>query len=137
MTANYVSVEPNKVIVQLHSPYGARGRGWFSGNGEPDEDIGRVGDFYIDLNTQRYFGPKSEEGWPAPFYTAGAIVTRYEHIQSSPSAEWIIEHGLGGKPSIVVVDSAGTMVIGEVTYVSDLQIRVNFTSAFAGYAYLT
>lgn len=64
MTANYVTVEPNKVIVQLHSPYGPRGRGWFSGNGTPDNDVGKPGDFYIDLDTQRYFGPKTEEGWP-------------------------------------------------------------------------
>ena len=137
MTDNYVNVEPNKVIVQLHSPYGPRGRGWFSGYGNPNTDIGKVGDFYIDLNTQRYFGPKTETGWPSPFYTAGAIVTRYQHAQSTPSAQWLIEHGLGGRPSIVIVDSAGTVVIGEITYISNLQIRVNFTSAFSGFAYLT
>jgi hypothetical protein len=50
---------------------------------------------------------------------------------------WIIDHSLGGKPSITVVDTADTVVIGEVTYISSSQIRVEFTTAFSGFAYLT
>lgn len=61
------------------------------------------------------------------------------HVYSQPVAAttWNITHSLGGRPSITVVDSAGTVVIGEVTYISDSQIRVEFTSAFSGFAYLT
>lgn len=128
---------PNQVIVKLVGPQGQRGRGWYSGDGPPNNNIGRVGDFYIDLTNQRYYGPKEETGWPPPFYTAGAIVTRYEHVQSVPSTHWVINHGLGGRPSIMVVDTAGTVVVGTVSYISDLEIHVDFTSAFAGYAYLT
>ena len=137
MTANDVVIARNKVIVQLHSPYGPRGKGWYSGNGAPSNDIGKVGDFYINMTTKQYYGPNEESGWPAPCYTPGAVVTRYQHAQNSPASQWTINHGLGGRPSIVVVDSAGTVVIGEITYISDTEVRVNFTSAFAGYAYLT
>jgi hypothetical protein len=38
---------------------------------------------------------------------------------------------------VMVVDSARTVVIGEVSYTNNTQIVVNFTSAFSGYAYLT
>jgi len=62
---------------------------------------------------------------------------RHVHSQGAASATWTITHSLGGKPSIVVVDSADTVVIGEVKYDSNTQIRVFFTSAFSGYAYLT
>lgn len=68
---------------------------------------------------------------------AGANTRRYIHTQGSPSTTWVINHTLGGKPSVTVVDSADTMVIGEVTYNSNSQVTVEFTAAFSGYAYLT
>jgi RNA:NAD 2'-phosphotransferase (TPT1/KptA family) len=62
---------------------------------------------------------------------------RHVHTQSSPSTTWVINHSLGGKPSVMVVDTADTVVIGEVTYNSNSQVTVEFTVAFSGYAYLT
>lgn len=69
---------------------------------------------------------------------AGAGNTRRQvHSQPVPSTTWNITHSLGGRPSITVVDSAGTVVIGEITYISDSQITASFTAAFSGLAYLT
>ena len=68
---------------------------------------------------------------------AAGNTRRHVHTQASPSEEWVIEHTLGGKPSIMVVDSADTVVIGEVTYNSNTQVTVTFTAPFSGYAYLT
>lgn len=69
---------------------------------------------------------------------AGAGNTRrHVHSQGSPQTVWTINHSLGGKPSVTVVDSADTVVIGEVTYISNTQVQVSFTAAFSGYAYLT
>lgn len=62
---------------------------------------------------------------------------RHIHAQSTPSSTWVISHSLGGKPSVTVVDSADTYVIGEVTYNSTSQVTVSFTTPFSGYAYLT
>lgn len=62
---------------------------------------------------------------------------RHIHTQGSVSSTWTINHTLGGYPSVMVVDSARTVVIGEITYNSTSQVVVNFTSAFSGYAYLT
>ena len=68
---------------------------------------------------------------------AAGNTRRHVHVQESPSATWTIVHNLGGKPSVMVVDTADTVVIGEVKYDSNTQITVEFTAAFSGYAYLT
>lgn len=62
---------------------------------------------------------------------------RYIHTQATPATTWTINHALGGYPTVSVVDSAKTVVYGEITYISTSQIVVNFSSAFSGYAYLT
>jgi hypothetical protein len=62
---------------------------------------------------------------------------RYIHAQGTASTTWTITHTLGGKPSVTIVDSADTVVVGEVTYNSNSEVEVNFTSAFSGFAYLT
>jgi hypothetical protein len=62
---------------------------------------------------------------------------RHVFSQASPSTEWVVTHTLGGKPSVTVVDSADTVVLGEVKYDSSTQVTISFTAAFSGYAYLT
>jgi len=69
--------------------------------------------------------------------SAGANVRRHVHTQQSVSNTWVINHTLGGKPQVTVVDSADTVVTGEVTYNSNSQVTVAFTVPFSGYAYLT
>jgi hypothetical protein len=71
--------------------------------------------------------------------TGGAAgnTRRFVYSQSTPSATWVITHTLGGKPVVVIVDSADTYVIGEVRYNSTSQITVSFTAPFSGFAYLT
>lgn len=103
---------------------------------------GRTGDYYIDQLTGDFYGPKTDEGWPeTPFFTALIEAThfnkRFIFTQSVSSNEWTINHSLQGKPSVTIVDSAGTTVFGEVQYISDTQVRVFFTAAFSGFAYLT
>lgn len=65
------------------------------------------------------------------------VAARHIHTQGTPSTTWIINHALSGYPSVSVVDSAKTVVFGEVQYLSTTQVVVNFSSAFSGYAYLT
>jgi hypothetical protein len=62
---------------------------------------------------------------------------RHVHTQGTASTTWTINHALGGYPSVSVVDSARTVVFGEVTYLSTTQVVVNFSAAFSGFAYLT
>lgn len=67
--------------------------------------------------------------------TGGSDIT-YIHTQMVPSREWIIAHNLGKFPSVAITDSAGSMVIGETEYVNRDSVKLTFSSAFAGYAYL-
>lgn len=60
----------------------------------------------------------------------------YIHQQMVASTAWVITHNLDKYPSVTVVDSAGSVVIGEVQYISRNQIIVTFQGAFSGTAYL-
>lgn len=64
------------------------------------------------------------------------IAVTYTHVQNTADTEWLINHQLGRYPSVTVVDSAGTHVIGGVTYVDEFTIRVSFDFQFSGKAYL-
>lgn len=56
--------------------------------------------------------------------------------QTAASDEWLIYHGLGKFPSVAIVDSAGDEVEGDVSYVDANTVRVRFSAAFTGKAYL-
>jgi hypothetical protein len=137
---NQVTVveEPTEVVVSLIGLQGVRGSTFISGNGSPALSTGINGDIYIDLVGNAFWGPKSDEnGWGLePFYVAGNV-SRFVFSQQAASAEWVVDHPLGGRPSVTVVDSAATTVIGEVSYVSNSRVIIRFTSPFSGFAYLT
>jgi len=60
----------------------------------------------------------------------------YVHNQLSASSEWIINHNLNNHPNVTVVDSAGSVVVGDITYISENEVRISFTASFSGKAYL-
>lgn len=60
----------------------------------------------------------------------------YVHRQSIPASVWEITHNMDKFPSVTVVDSAGSVVVGEVTYESKNKLKVTFTAEFGGSAYL-
>lgn len=132
-----VNAETTEVLVSLLGAVGPRGAGIVTGSGEPTSSDGKNGDIYINLDDNSFWGPRTVDGWPAsPFYTPGQTL-RHIHTQAASSDTWTINHTLGGYPSVTVVDSALTTVIGEVLYVSTSQVVVNFTAPFSGFAYLT
>ena len=129
--------EPNTVLVSIVGAAGERGNSILNGTGTPLSSLGLEGDIYIDSSNGNFWGPKTSTGWPAtPFYSAG-LTRRYVHVQNVAADTWNIAHDLGGYPAITIVDSALTAVVGEVSYISTSQIRVDFTAPFSGYAYLT
>lgn len=67
---------------------------------------------------------------------AGPGQTTYTHNQNQASATWVITHNLGRHPSVVVIDSAGSVIIPDVQYDSAYQVTVRFSAAFSGKAYL-
>jgi hypothetical protein len=61
----------------------------------------------------------------------------YHHTQGTSSATWTINHNLGWYPNVTVQDSGGSIVEGEITYTSVNSLRITFTGAFSGNAYLS
>ena len=68
---------------------------------------------------------------------SNTLTNRLEFTQGTAAATWVIDHTLGGKPQVTIVDSAGTLVFGEVQYIDNTRITVLFSAAFSGKAYLT
>lgn len=58
----------------------------------------------------------------------------YVHEQTIPSKIWEYQHGLNKKPSIQVTDSAGTVMMGQITVNDGVTVRIEFNKAFWGYA---
>ena len=75
------------------------------------------------------------EGTTNKYFTVGRV--SYEHTQGSSSNSWVINHNLGFKPNVTVVDSAGTMYEGEIAYTNTNSLTVSFSAAFSGKAYLS
>lgn len=64
-----------------------------------------------------------------------SYIDTHVHTQGIPSATWTVTHNMNKYPSVTVVDSAETQVIGDVEYDSLNQVTITFASAFSGYAY--
>ncbi|QWT29922.1 hypothetical protein SEA_TUNATARTARE_29 [Streptomyces phage TunaTartare] len=48
-----------------NGPQGAPGTKIYQTNGQPSNSVGLVGDFALDINTGRFYGPKVLGGWPS------------------------------------------------------------------------
>lgn len=60
----------------------------------------------------------------------------YIHKQLNARNVWEITHNLEKYPSVTIVDSAGTIIVGEVHYININSLKVVFTAPFSGTAYL-
>lgn len=56
--------------------------------------------------------------------------------QSQAESVWEIPHTMNKYPVVSVVDSAGSLVHGDVEYISESMVKVTFSSRFSGKAYL-
>lgn len=67
---------------------------------------------------------------------ANLLNSHYIHDQILASANWNVRHNLGKYPSVSVVDSAGSLVQGDVEYLDTNTLTITFTAEFSGKAYL-
>lgn len=58
------------------------------------------------------------------------------YTQITPATIWMISHGMNKFPSVTVVDSANSVVVGEVIYLDKSNIKIMFSAGFSGKAYL-
>ena len=90
----------------------------------------KQGQMFISSNGDKlYFDPTDNKRFTVEDKT-------FVYTQQTESNEWEIKHDLNKFPSVIVVDSAGTLIQGEITYTDNNNISINFSSAISGKAYL-
>jgi hypothetical protein len=75
-------------------------------------------------------------GSEADFVNAMLQDATYIFEQQEASSEWAIVHNLNKFPAVTIVDSAETVVFGDVEYIDSNSLKVSFTAPFGGKAYL-
>lgn len=58
----------------------------------------------------------------------------YVHYQRIASKVWNVKHDMGKFPSVSIIDSANTVVVGEIQYIDENTVTITFTSGFSGKA---
>lgn len=66
---------------------------------------------------------------------AAAANHGYVHDQGVAASVWNVNHALNRRPSTIVVDSAGGVVVGRIDYIDDNNITITFNAGFSGSAY--
>jgi len=139
----------NKVIVQTPGPQGVRGRTILNGNGVPSANLGLVGDFYYDVISTRFYGPKPNDlTWAgAQNYILNNPPTDYSFRYSwelsqvtGPVANTysvIVLHNLGFYPNVTVKTSAGDILETGIDYNNINQITLTMAQPFSGTAHLS
>ena len=90
-------------------------------------------DVILDSNIANTIASNYEQ----PTITNNIFTTdaNFVHDQGTTSAQWVIDHNLGKKCAVVVVDSSNQVVIGQITYNSDNRVTIDFDSSFSGKAF--
>ena len=137
-----------QVVVQTPGPQGPAGRTILNGSGTPSNNLGVTGDFYYDIVTTKFYGPKLNDlSWS----NAQQIILVQTPGEFSFSSSWSlqnlvlsegsysieIQHNLGFSPNVTVKASSGDIVETEVDYNSLNKITLRMAQPFSGTAYLS
>ena len=63
-------------------------------------------------------------------------VPTFIFTQGVPATTWNIQHNLGKFPSVSVINNNNIVINGEVTYIDNNNVQLNFSAGFTGKAYL-
>ena len=93
---------------------------------------------YVVANNTTYVLSSDLATWTAQTSGGGGgDSSEVTYNQVVPSSSWIINHNLNKYPVVVVVDSGGSVFIGDIIYTDVNNLTINFSSTFGGKAYLT
>ena len=65
-----------------------------------------------------------------------STVTTFTFVQAAPATVWNIPHNLGKFPSVTVINNNDIVINGEITYIDNNNVQLNFSAGFTGKAYL-
>lgn len=71
------------------------------------------------------------QGPPGP---AGPASAFYQHTQASPATVWVINHNLGFRPAVELLDAGGSEFDAEVIHINQNQAQVFLDIPTAGVA---
>lgn len=63
-------------------------------------------------------------------------VSTFIYVQAVPSVLWTIEHNLNKFPSVSVVNINNVLMYGQVTYIDENNLTIEFSAGFSGKAYM-
>ena len=106
------------------SRFGGGGGGGMAENGLPAG--GTAGQFLIKDSNVNY---------DASWQTIN-LDRRYIHEQGVSASVWTVNHNMNCYPSVTVVDSTLTEVVGQIQYTNANTLTITFTASFKGTAYL-
>ena len=144
-----VTEEKRKVIISSPGPQGPRGKTILNGIGAPSNNLGSVGDFYVNNDTHEFYGPKiNETSW----FGANKIQLAADGADFAYSTSWEIAqvtgpsqgiysvtliHNLGFFPNVTTKDSSGETVETGLDYLDTNTIKLTMAQPFSGTAYLS
>lgn len=139
----------NQVKVSSVGTQGPSGRTILNGHGSPANNLGVAGDFYYDINSTYFYGPKlSDTTWSgATSYPLQQLPTEFSYEYSWEIAQLTgpvdgvysleITHNLGFNPNITVQDSAGDVWETGIIYNTINKLTLTMAQPFSGTAYLS
>lgn len=113
-----------------------------SSNWTYDNPILSEGELGFETDTGRFKIGNGIDDWMSLNYASvlpseTATLSSYIHIQSVPASTWNVNHNLGVRANITVVDSSENQVEGDITYQDDNTIIIEFSGSFSGKAYVS
>jgi len=90
----------------------------------------------VTAGPQGPIGPIGPAGPAGPAGGGGGGVTAYVHTQSTPATTWTINHNLGFRPTVELLDSGSQEIDGEISHPTVNQTVVTLSPATAGLARL-
>lgn len=64
------------------------------------------------------------------------VDSHHTHDQNTSSATWTVAHNLGKKPSVTIVDSADSILHGQIQYTDLNNLTITLSAPTSGKAYL-
>ena len=106
-------------------------KGSYSERSKVDVDINAVDGIYNIYSLNKFDGYILCSSVEEPIQAQ-----EYVYEQAEPSSEWTINHNLNTHPTVIIVDSSGNVVDGDINYANRNTVVLNFTAPFSGVAYL-
>lgn len=115
----------------------------FTDKGNPSGDFNNLRPLVIDLETgyvttlEPDINDSSNKIATTKFVkdNIAKIASTFIYEQGIPSAKWNITHNLNKYPSVTIVDSALSEVVGDIQYIDENNVLIKFSSEFSGKAF--